>query len=88
MTNSVPTTNSITSTALGSTWYYFRVDISTGGSNAVFTLNGVPLATNTAAIPIGTARAYGAGIHIVEDGGVTNYNETVMIDSIRAGGFR
>lgn len=86
--NSTETTNSLTSAAVVDTWYHLRADVASGGSNVVFRINGTPVATNSANIPTGTARAYGAQYFIMEDGGTTNLNQTFYFDTIRAGGVR
>lgn len=86
--NSSETTNSLTAAATADTWYHVRADVATGGSNVVFRLNGSTVATNTSNIPTGTSRAYGAQLFIMEDGGTTNQTQTLLFDSVHAGGLR
>jgi hypothetical protein len=91
MNNNAITTNSVTYPAATNTWYHLRADVATGGSNVMFYVNGTVIATNTANIPTGVARAYGAGIQCTDDAGGTatnTYNQLISLDSIRALGVR
>lgn len=86
--NSSETTNPVVTSVTANTWYHWRVSVAHGGSNSVGWINGVAVGTNTSNIPTGSSRAYGVVLFMADDGGVTNNNQTLYIDSVRAGGFR
>lgn len=86
--NSSITTNSVTAAASASTWYHVAADVAHGGSNVLFYLNGSLVATNTANIPTSSARLYGLTAFLADDGGTTNQNQTILIDMMRAYGYR
>lgn len=88
VSNSSVTTNDVTLPAAAGTWYDFRVDMASGGSNAVFSSSGVPFATNSVNVPTGASRLYGFGVLAIDDGGLTNYTQTITLDYVRVGGLR
>jgi hypothetical protein len=71
--NSVRTWNSAHSqvTVTAAQWDTLRIEVNAAGTSVAFFVDGIPVATHTATIPIGTTRAFGVGWLLIKSVGTT-----------------
>jgi hypothetical protein len=71
--NSVRTWNTalVQTTVSAGAWTTLRIDVNAAGTSVAFFVNGSSIATHTATIPTGTARAFGAGWLLIKSVGTT-----------------